>query len=71
MDETRVAYASSFICATPETQWDEYVNRKEHQEPHIINWIDMKKELCRQLGEKHIYVDQMCDKWQKATQCSG
>ena len=31
----------------------------------------MKKELRRQLGEEHVYVDQMYDKWQRATQRSG
>lgn len=31
----------------------------------------MKKELRRQLGEEHIYVDQIYDKWQRATQRSG
>ena len=70
-DETRVAYASSFIRGTPEKEWDEYADREEHQEPHIITWTDMKKELRRQLGEEHVYVDQMYEKWQRATQRSG
>ena len=61
-DETRVAYASFFICGTSETQWDEYANREKHQESHIITWVDIKKELCRQLGEEYIYVNQMYDK---------
>lgn len=30
----------------------------------------MKKELHR-LGEEHVYVDQMYEKWQRATQRSG
>ena len=51
-DETRVAYASSFIHGTPETQWDEYANREEHQEPHIIPWIDMKKRTSAAIGRR-------------------
>lgn len=31
----------------------------------------MKKKYCWQLGEKHVYIDKMYDKWQKATQCTG
>lgn len=31
----------------------------------------MKKELRRQLGEEHVYIDQMYEKWQRATQRSG
>lgn len=31
----------------------------------------MEKELRRQLGEEHVYIDQMYDKWQRATQRSG
>ncbi len=28
----------------------------------------MKKELRRQLGEEHVYIDEMYDKWQRAAQ---
>lgn len=28
----------------------------------------MKKELRRQLSEEHVYIDEMYDRWQKATQ---
>ena len=69
-DDTRVAYASSFLRGTPKKLWDEYANREEYQEPHIFTWTDMKKELRRQLGEEHVYMDQMYDKLQKATQRS-
>lgn len=31
----------------------------------------MKKELRRQLGEEHVYIHQMYERWQKATQRTG
>ena len=70
-DETRVAYAGSYCRGTPQTQWEEYERRPEHREPHVITWTEMKKELRRQLGEEHVYIDKMYDRWQKATQRTG
>lgn len=70
-DETRVAYAGSYCRGTPQTQWEEYERRPEHREPHVITWIEIKKELRRQLGEEHVYIDEMYDRWQKATQRTG
>lgn len=67
-DETRVAFAGSYCRGTPQTQWEEYEKRPEHREPHVITWDDMKKELRRQLGEEHVYIDEMYDKWHRATQ---
>ena len=70
-DKTRVAYAGSYCRGTPATQWQEYKRRPEHQNPHVITWADMKKELRRQLGEEHVYVDEMNNKWHRAFQRSG
>lgn len=67
-DETRVAYAGSYCRGTPQTQWEECELRPEHREPHVITRIEMKKELRQQLGEEHVYIDEMYDKWRKATQ---
>lgn len=67
-DETRVAYRGSYCRGTFQTQWEEYERRPEHREPHGITWIEVKKEVRRQLGEEHVYIDEMCDRWQKATQ---
>lgn len=71
LDKTRVAYAGSYCRGTPATQWVEYKRRPEHHHPHVITWSDMKKELRRQLGEEHVYIDEMYDKFHKATQRSG
>lgn len=71
LDKTRVAYAGSYCRGTPRTQWQEYKRRPEHRSPHIITWVDMKRELRRQLGEEHVYLNQMYEKWQRATQRIG
>ena len=70
-DKTRVAYAGSYCRGTPRTQWQEYKRRPEHRPPHVITWVDMKRELRRQLGEEHVYLNQMYEKWQRATQRVG
>ena len=71
LDKTRVAYAASYCRGTPRTQWQEYKRRPEYGFPHVITWDDMKKELRRQLGEEHVYLNQMYEKWQRATQRNG
>ncbi len=67
-DKTRVAYAVFYCHGTPQTQWEEYERRPEHHHPNVITWDDMKKKLRRQLGEEHVYIDEMYDKWQRAAQ---
>ncbi|MCJ1344812.1 hypothetical protein MMC31_003015 [Peltigera leucophlebia] len=68
--KTRVAYAGSFCRGTHKTQWQEYKHRPERREPHVITWDNMW-ELRGQLGEGHVYIDKLYDKWQRATQRSG
>lgn len=68
LDRTRIAIAGSYCRGTPAAQWQEYKRRPEHRFPHVITWDDMKKELRRQLGEEHVYIDRMYEKWQRATQ---
>ena len=68
LDKTRIAYAVSYCRGTPRTQWQEHKRRHNHRFPHDITWVDMKKELRRQLGEKHVYLNHLYEKWQRATQ---
>ena len=68
LDRTRIAFAGSYCRGTPAAQWQEYKRRPENRFPHVITWDDMKKELRRQLGEDHVYIDQMYEKWQRATE---
>ena len=65
-DKTRVAYTGSYCRETPQTQWEEYERGPKHREPHVITWTEMKKELRRQLGKEHVYINEMDDRWQKA-----
>ena len=59
------------MLQNPSNQWKKYKRRLKHQEPHVITWTEMKKELCWHLGKEHVYIDKMYDKWQKATQRIG
>ena len=68
---TQDLIGNSYFCGTLQTQWEEYERRPEHRHPYVTSWDDMKKELLWQLGEEHLYIDDMYDKLQRAAQCTN
>ncbi len=65
-----MAYAGTYCRGTSQTRYEEYERRPENREPHVITWDAMKKELYRQL-EEQLYMDEMYNRWEKASQCNG